>query len=113
MEKTPLTLSITYQNKLYVLEYTRATVQVLETSGFNPNDIGDKMMTRLPQMFAGAFLAHHRGLDPKVIEEIYSHITKKTEMFAKLREMYNATLATLLEEPEEGDPGNVDWTASF
>lgn len=110
---TIMQLNFEYKGKAYCLEYTRATVQVMETSGFNPNDISDKMMTRLPQMFAGAFLAHHRGTDAKLIEEIYGHITNRVELFAKLREMYNSTLATLLEEPAEGDPGNVSWTASF
>lgn len=69
-------------------------------------------MSTLPELFAGAFLAHHRFLKREVIDEIYSKMTNKEALIGKLAEMYNEPILTLMEEPEENE-GNVSWTASF
>lgn len=106
------TLTFTYKDKEYTLEFTRRTVTEMERRGFTASEITEKVMSTLPELFAGAFLAHHRFLKREVIDEIYSKMTNKEALIGKLAEMYNEPILTLMEEPEENE-GNVSWTASF
>ena len=105
-------LRFTYQDKEYVLEYTRKSVEIMEKKGFVASDIESKPVTVLPALFAGAFLANHRFVKQEVIDEIYSKMTNKSELIGKLAEMYNEPIMALVDEPEES-AGNVDWTASW
>ena len=105
-------LRFTYQNKEYVLEYTRKSVEVMEKKGFVASDIESKPVTVLPALFAGAFLANHRYIKEDVIDAIYSKMTNKQELIGKLAEMYNEPIMALVDEPEESE-GNLDWTASW
>ena len=105
-------LRFTYQNKEYVLEYTRRSVEIMEKKGSVASDIQTKPVTILPALFAGAFLAHHRNENPEVIEKIYSKMTNKQELIGKLAEMYNEPIMALVDEPEESE-GNLDWAASW
>jgi hypothetical protein len=105
-------LKFTYQNKEYVLEYNRRSVEIMEKKGFVASDIETKPVTVLPALFAGAFLANHRYVKQDVIDEIYSKMTNKQELIGKLAEMYNEPIMALVDEPEESE-GNLDWTASW
>ncbi len=105
-------LRFTYQDKEYVLEYTRRSVEAMEKKGFVASEIETKPVTVLPALFAGAFLANHRYVKQDVIDEIYSKMTNKQELIGKLAEMYNEPIMALVDEPEESE-GNLDWTASW
>ena len=105
-------LRFTYQDKEYVLEYTRRSVEAMEKKGFVASDIETKPVTVLPALFAGAFLANHRYVRAEVIDEIYSKMTNKQELIGKLAEMYNEPIMALVDEPDESE-GNLDWTASW
>lgn len=105
-------LSFTYQDKEYVLEFTRNTVAQMEKKGFVASEIETKPITVLPALFAGAFLANHRFVKQDVIDEIYSKMTNKQELIGKLAEMYSEPIMALVDEPEESE-GNLDWTASW
>lgn len=105
-------LEFTYGDKDYKLEFTRRTVTEMERKGFIASEITEKPMSTLPELFAGAFLAHHRFLKRELIDEIFSKMKDKETLIGKLAEMYNEPILTLVEEPEE-DEGNVNWTASF
>ena len=105
-------LHFTYDGKDYTLEFTRRTVAEMEKKGFIASDITEKPMTTLPELFAGAFLAHHRFVKSDIIDNIYSKLTKKEDLIGKLAEMYNEPILTLVEEPEEAE-GNLDWTATW
>ena len=106
------TLTFAYKGQNYTLEFTRKSVQRMEHNGFLVDDIDTKPMTTFPQLFEGAFFANHPFVSKSVIEEIYSKLTGKKELVAKLAEMYAEPIHALLEDPEDGE-GNVDWTASF
>lgn len=105
-------LRFTYQNKEYVLEYTRKSVEIMEKKGFIASEVETKPMTVLPALFAGAFLANHRHEKPEVIEALFAKMTNKTELIGKLAEMYNEPIMALVEEPEESE-GNLDWAANW
>lgn len=106
------TITFTFEDKDYTLEYTRRTVRQMEEAGFVARDIDIKPMTLLPQLFAGAFLAHHRFVKQETIDKIYSKLPNKESLVGKLAEMYNEPIQTLMEEPESNE-GNVEWNPSW
>lgn len=105
-------LKFTYNEKDYVLEFTRRTVTEMEKKGFIATEVENKPMSTLPALFEGAFLAHHRFEKKETINAIFNRMTNKEELIGKLAEMYNEPIMALVEEPEESE-GNVDWVASW
>jgi len=113
MENAVNQINFEFNGKKYCLEYTRETVKVMEAGGFTTNDIAQKPATRIEQLWAGAFLANHRNVSNKVIEELYMKMKDKELLLQKLTEMYNNTLNYLLPDKENDELGNVEWTASL
>lgn len=105
------TLTIKIEDRVYTLEYTRETVSAMERNGFSIESLSDKPMSSLPALFAGAFAAHHR-IKREEIDRIFGKLRDKDGLFAKLVEMYNSTLDTLFDEPDE-DEGNATWEATW
>lgn len=105
-------LNFEFKGVHYCLEYTRTTVRNMEQVGFNINEVTDKMMIRLPQLFEGAFMAHHGTIKPALVKEIYRAMPNKQDLFLRLREMYLDPYEELLSEPD-GDAGNINWTANW
>ena len=91
-------ITFEFEDKEYILEFTRKSVETMEKQGFVANEIAEKPMSTLPALFAGAFIAHHP-------------YTKK-ETIDKIAEMYNEPIMALIDEPSE-DEGNVNWGASW
>lgn len=120
-------LEFMYDGKQYVLEYTRRTVKEMEKKGLKINELLEKPVTYLPELFAGAFKAHHRNILPETIEEIFQSMPNKMPNMEKYKDldkddesyheryredfknslvgvliaMYNTTLDTLMKEPDE------------
>lgn len=105
-------LCFNYNGTEYVLEFTRKSVEIMERQGFMVNEIAEKPMTTLPTLFQGAFLAHHRFARRETIDEIFAKMNNKQELIAKLAEMYQEPIATLMDDPGEAE-GNLNWTASW
>ena len=106
-------LKLEYEGKTYTLEYTRKSIATMERTGFVAKEVLDKPMSMLPALFAGAFIAHHKYIKEAVVDEIYENIPNKADLIGKLTEMYNEPLEAMMEEPEEGDEGKVEWTANW
>ena len=106
-------INFDYDGKHYCLEYTRDTVKHMEAAGFTINDIDSKPATRIEQLWAGAFMANHRRVSNTIVKELYGKMKDKDALLKKLAEMYNATLDYLLNDDEDGDEGNVEWTATL
>ena len=92
----------------YCLEYTKRSVKTMEDRGFAPARILEAPMTYLPELFAGAFLAHHRYTKKEVIDEIYAAMGDKRELVNTLIEMYNEPINALTEDADEGNA--IAWT---
>ena len=104
-------ITITYENRPYTLEYTRESVRTMESMGFIADELFTKPAIRIPELFYGAFAAHHRGVKRKDVDRMFNGLSNRSELIQKLVEMYRDTLSTLLDEPEGGE-GNVTWTVS-
>lgn len=107
------TITFTFDGMEYCLGFTRRTVQMMENEGFNVQQIDAKIATMLPQLFAGAFKAHHRFTKPSTIDAIYDALPNKQELYSKLIEMYNEPLEALMADPEETEGNAVQWTANW
>lgn len=107
-------ISFEYKGKQYCLEYTRASVKYMEQNmGFTPNDVQDKMMTRLPQLFMGAFIAHHPDIKSKVVNAIYDTMDDKVGLYRCLFEMYSDPYNQMLESPKGDGKNVISWTANW
>lgn len=104
-------INITYENRTYTLEYTRETVRTMESMGFIADELFTKPALRIPELFYGAFAAHHRGIKRKDVDRMFNGLQGRSELIQKLVEMYRDTLSTLMDEPD-GVEGNVTWTVS-
>ena len=97
-----------YGDKDYTLEYTRKTVEVMARQGFKVTDVVDQPILGVPALFQGAFLANHHTVRKAIIDEIYEHITHRSELINTLAEMFNAPTLALVEDIED-EAGNASW----
>ena len=95
----------------YTLEYTRKSVKLMEAKGFSIDSIDTKPVTAIPDLFAGAFLAHHKFLKRNVIDEIFDRIENKSELISELVGMYSDTILSLMSDDEESEK-NIQWEKS-
>lgn len=103
------TIKFNYDGVDYTLEYDRESVKILENAGFKLDDFLDKPMTNIELAFAGAFLKHHKKTSQTTIDDIYKHMGDKTKLIQTLTKMIQETYDALLDDPENGDEGNVNW----
>ena len=101
---------IEHEDIKYTLEFTRNSIRTMEAQGFRIDELSARPMTLLPQLFKGAFLANHRFLNQRVIDEIFDKTTHKDELFEALGEMYGDVLAAMMGTDEEANQGNANWT---
>lgn len=104
-----------YNDRHYCLEYTPATIKIMEASGFSMSDFTEKPQTRIEQLWFGAFLAHERNVSDTVKKALYDEMKSK-KLLTTLVTMYNNVLSNLLPDVDDADEdeyvGNVKWTAT-
>lgn len=105
-------ITFTYKDVDYTLEFSRNTVKALDRLGFDPEKVSSQPMTMIPLLWQGAFAMHHKNVKPEIVNEIYSHITDRTDLVGKLLECYYEPITAMLDEPEK-DEGNLNWGANF
>lgn len=101
-------ISFEFNGTPITLEFSRNTIRTMEQAGFDIDELGSKPTVRIPQLFQGAFLLHHRRMDQNTINTIWNRMKRKTELVEKLQSMYYETVSTLMDEPED-DEKNIDW----
>lgn len=111
-------ITVTYQNKDYVLEYSRTTAKQIEDNGFVLDQLTDKPATMIPLLVYGAFAKNNRGIKRSLVDEIYENILNKVGkdgeegFISVLAEMYSETVSTLMGD-EPVDEGNAaTWTVT-
>lgn len=101
-------IKLNFKGTEYVLEYTRETIKQLETLGFSINEYEKKPMTMMDLAFRGAFLANHKYLKSKEINEIFQQIPNKQDVTTAIVEMISECYESLIEN-KEAEEGNVNW----
>ena len=102
-------IKLKHENKEYTLEFNRKSVETMEKQGFSLSEISDKPMSVLPNLFASAFLMHHKFEKREVIDKIFNGVRNREALFSTLVDMYNEPIVALMSEPTD-DEGNVEWT---
>ncbi len=105
-------INFDFEGNHYTLEFTRRSIREMENRGFVARDIQDKPMTVLPQLFAGAFLVHHRNIKQETVDRIFNRMGNKAELIELLGAMYSEPLESLLDDPADAE-GKVMWEASW
>ena len=103
-------ITITYDDRKYLLTYTRETARALQSSGFDITELRAKPNVMIPMLFRGAFLANHRDAKTKLLDEIFDSLPSRTELIAELVGMYQECVDSLFDEPSSG--GNATWEKS-
>lgn len=99
-------IKITHDGREYILEYTRRAIEAMEREGFNLQEISTKPMTRVFQLFQGAFIARHPKVTLMTVEDIYKHLGNREKLLTALVNMYQEPLNELFDESNEG---NATW----
>ena len=108
-------ITVTYQKKDYVLEFSRATAKQIEDQGFILDQLTDKPATMIPLLVYGAFARHNRGIKRSLVDEIYENIVGKIggegeEGFINtLGEMYAETVSTLVGNDPVDEGNAATW----
>lgn len=108
-------ITVTYQDKDYILEYSRATAKQVEDNGFILDQLTDKPATMIPLLVYGAFAKHNRGIKRALVDEIYENLIGKVgkdgeEGFINiLAEMYAETISTLTDETTVDEGNAATW----
>lgn len=94
-----------YNGEQYTLKFTLNSVKTMEQAGFVIEEIETKPTVRIQQLFEGAFVANHRGIKRKTMDDIWNTLKRKEQLITALVEMYAEARNSLVE-----DEGNEDWT---
>ena len=107
-------MKIVFENdkKQYTLEYTLRTASAAERNGLNVFEIETKPGTMIPILVNGAFQRHHKGMTRQQTDEIYESITKKNDFVKALIDMYLEAVSALVDNDDEEEEGNANWTLS-
>lgn len=104
---------ISTEENVYTLEFSRDTVAMAERMGFNRDDAGDKMMTRIPELFFFAFMMHHPQISRKKTNSILfddlGGLT--TEQIERLVDLFDNPYDELLNK--SGTPKNPKVTVTL
>ncbi|MCI9092661.1 MAG: DUF5055 domain-containing protein [Coprobacillus sp.] len=95
------TINFTYKDEDYKLEFTRHSIEVMESQGINISDIGNKIVSSIPMLFRFSFLAHHKKMEAKDIDEMYKLFIDKMALSNALFEMLDETINTLFDDPDD------------
>ena len=106
-----ITFTFTDGNR-YTLEFNREAVQAMESRGFNLTKLADAPSTNIPRLFAGALRMHHSKLKPAMIDKMLEYMGDKEKLLPKLIEMYNETVDTVMDDPED-ESKKVTWEANW
>ena len=106
------TITLTFEDVEYTLEFTKNTIKRMEAAGFVIQEAKTKPMTTFPTLFAGSFLARNKWIKQDTIDKIYEKLANKEELMDKLIEMYVEQVEALFDEPEPSEK-NAVWGANF
>lgn len=101
-------ITVNYEGKDYVLEYTRDSIEMMEKRGFVVSELSTRPMMMLPIAFQGLFYKNHKNVKTIVIDSIYDKLKDKEKLLETIGNMLSETYDTLFEE-NENDEGNLDW----
>lgn len=104
-------IKFTYSGKEYVLTYTRESVVEAERMGMVLSEMEGKPINSMLDIFRYSFLAHHKAVSEKTINEIYELFEDKQGLISKLADAYKETVETLMSDNKSKNA--IKWEANF
>lgn len=100
-----------YNDKEFMLDFDRASVEFLERSGFSLTEYTGHIATMQPILFRGSFIKNHkfeRNLD---YNKMWDSIKNKKKFQEALLDMVAETYQSLMggNEENEDNEGNENW----
>ena len=99
-------INLTYNGVDYTLEYSRMTIKMIESEGFELDKFSKQPMTMIDLAFRGAFYKNHRRVSQTLVEEIYSQSPDKEKLIDNITTMITECYNSLMSDSSEG---NVKW----
>lgn len=96
----------------YELTFTRDSVEMTERNGFQIGEYTQmkNLLTNSKALFYGAFIARNRGINRKVVNEMFQHIEEKEDLMGILLEMFmDASKSLLATDTEDKNAKNATW----
>lgn len=86
----------------YTLEFSRKSIEFAEKRGFKMDELGDYMMTRVPELFYYSFRMHHSTMTKKQTDDILFDKLggMSEEMLTRLGELYAQGYESLINSEE-------------
>ena len=104
------TITFTYKDVDYTLEYTRGTIRKMEED-MDFSELDNHGLTATLDLFRYAFYRHHKAVfkNEDLIVEILALFPNKEKLYETLNEMIGDTIA-YLEDPDEKNA--IEWTVN-
>ena len=93
-------ITFEFEGKGYTLEFTRSTVRRMERNGFDVSAGESRPMSIVYDLFAGAFQAHHRNIDSRLIDRMFDGLTDLDGWANDLIEMYQEPFTSMTDAGE-------------
>lgn len=98
----PIVLTDNENGDVFTLEFNRESVKYAEMKGFNIDDIANKPMTAIPNLFYFAFRMHHKSVSREKIDKVYDKLGGlTTAMVERLGALYAAPFEALIQDEED------------
>ena len=110
----PIVLENKETGKRYTLEFNRASVKRAERLGFNINDVGNKAVSGVEDLFYYSFFMHHGNSVSKEQAEsiLYDELGGMPDgMLDRLAELYAVCIESLYQDEEKAK--NARWSVKF
>ena len=95
-----------YEGQEYLLEFDRASVEMLEKAGFSLQEFSKQIATMQPLLFRGAFFKNHKFTKGLNYDKMWDEVKNKKGLTNALIEMVAETYQSLMDEDSEG---NENW----
>ena len=98
----PIVLTDSENGDVFTLEFNRESVKYAEMKGFNIDDIANKPMTAIPNLFYFAFRMHHKSVSREKIDKVYDKLGGlTTAMVERLGALYAEPFEALIQDEED------------
>ena len=100
----PIKITDKETNHIYVLDFSRDTVNFAEENGFDWDQIGTKPATMIPLLWYCAFRRYDRRISFDKTTQLLEDLGgMRMEWIKRLHELYDQSMASLIADPDKVD----------
>jgi len=105
-------VTVSYEDKDYQLGFTKQTVRLAESMGFNLGDLQtqSKVVAPITILFYSSFLAKQARIKEDLVDKIYDALDNKVGLISELVTLYSDTIAAMMEDGNKEEGKNATWS---